>query len=838
MSNHFKFVPFLLSALVFGGEAYAQKVEKIEVVGSRIKRIDLEGPQTVEIINRQTIERSGATSVADLLRDNSVAANFGGYRAEVNQGATPAAGATSVNLRGLGEKNTLVLLNGKRMPTNGISGAVDVNIIPMSAVERVEILKDGASAIYGSDAAGGVINIVTRKDFDGWAVDTRYEKPKKKGGDITSASILHGYAGDRWSTFTVLSKRRALPIYERDRDWTSGAASTYAIPGNFRDESSEDWYDYSQAPEKCPGEVIAGQCRYDYSRTSQYYPLIDETTFLNSLEFDLTDSVTMYSRIVATLNQDKNNMAPNAAQFRIPANIADGLDLPNHTAGEDVLVKYRAVGLGNRERESEAIAYDLQVGAKGLLNSGWDWNTSASYGEYSLRSDLLAGHAIVSEINELIEAGTFDPFSADGAAGIRGAAYQPWEENKTSTARIEASVSGELWDMTGGAAALSTGISVGFYTYESTSDALSQQFDEETKEGVVLGNTTSVGEGERQTLAAFAELSLPVTDRLELQTALRFDNYSDFGSAVSPKVAAKWNPIDSFIARANYGTGFRAPSLRQLFQSANDSYPYVVDDKRCAAINKDCDVIQRRAITSGNENLEEETSESYSIGFVFQPDSLLEASIDGWATKIENAIPDEWDFDQLMIADAQGELPAGIEINRLNDDPNGEIQRIIAPLQNVASKNIKGIDYSLKLKFGSPVHGFVVDANYSRVISYKEEALPGLGKIERVGTNEYPNWRMNTNLVYTLDNFEGSLRNLRIARHDKLQSEGQVGSFSKWDAQLRYSHAWNGSVTLGSSNLFNAAPPLDDSQFGSAQLENKLYSAVGRTYYIGLSQNF
>ena len=191
-----------------------------------------------------------------------------------------------------------------------------------------------------------------------------------------------------------------------------------------------------------------------------------------------------------------------------------------------------------------------------------------------------------------------------------------------------------------------------------------------------------------------------------------------------------------------------------------------------------------------------------------------------------------------MIADAAGSLPPNIQIVRRNGDQTGQIERIFAPLQNVASKNIKGIDYSLKLNFGNATHGFVVDTNYSRILSYKEEALPGLGQIERVSTNSYPAWRMNTTMVYSFGNFEGSLRNSRIARHDKLQSEGHVGSYSKWDTQVRYAHQWNGSITLGLSNLFKTKPPLDDSQRGTSQLENSLYSAVGRTYYIGLSQNF
>ncbi|NRA63555.1 MAG: TonB-dependent receptor [Pseudobacteriovorax sp.] len=145
---------------------------------------------------------------------------------------------------------------------------------------------------------------------------------------------------------------------------------------------------------------------------------------------------------------------------------------------------------------------------------------------------------------------------------------------------------------------------------------------------------------------------------------------------------------------------------------------------------------------------------------------------------------------------------------------------------------------SLKLKFGqSAAHRFVIDANYSRILSFKEEALPGIGDIERVSTNEYPAWRMNTNFVYTLGGFETNLSNKRIARHKKLQSEGYVGNFSWWDAQIRYAHVWDGAVTLGSTNILNAKPPLDDSQVGQDQLANNLYNAYGRTYYIGLSQN-
>lgn len=831
----------LLCLAMSGALSQAQesgKLEKLEVVGSRIKRIDMEGPQSIEIIDRDKIDRSGSTSVADLLRDNSVATNFGGYRSEVNLGSSPAAGANSINLRGLGEKNTLILLNGQRLPSNGISGAVDVNTIPISAVDRVEVLKDGASAIYGSDAAGGVINIVTKSEFEGWNISGRHEMPTAKGGAISNGSVMHGLSTERWTVLNVLSKRKAEPIYLRDRSWTEQGQSTFSVPGNYRDDGASAWHDYNTTPDLCQTSLTAdGQCTYDYSETSQYYPKIEELSFLNSTEFDLSDNVSLFSRILASRNIDLHNMAPNAALFRVPASVADTLNLPSHTNGNDILVKYRAVGLGTRDTRAEARNYDILAGAKGSLSNGWDWVASMSSGEYKVNTRLTGGYALVDRINELIASGDFTPFSLAGSSGIQGAAYEPWQTTTTRVQRFESSISGETFELPGGVAALSTGVSYTAETYKSQSDFLSTQYDTTALDGKVLGNRSSEGSGDRKSYAGYIELSMPILETVELQAATRYDSYSDFGAALSPKLALKWNAYEGLLFRSNFGTGFRAPSLRQLFQSETQSSPFITDKKRCDATGLSCSPTQYTSFTGGNRNLEEEKSQSYGAGFVLQATETIELTADLWETKIENAIPSSWDFDEVARADALDILGDTVTINRNNNDPTGEILSIRAPLQNVSSKYIRGADINLKLTFGNAANRVLLDGSYARIIFYKEEALPGLGEIERVGTNGYPGWRSNVNITYIGHDFEVNLRNLQIGKHEKnIADQGDVGSFSRWDAQLKYAYTDNGSVMLGSNNAFATRPPLDDSRDGSGQLINSLYSAIGRTYYLGFSQ--
>jgi len=189
-------------------------VERVQVTGSHIKRLDVEGASPLQTITRKDMEKTGYNSVSDVLRDTT-ANSFGSTR---EASGSNAAGVAHVNLRGLGSSNTLVLLNGQRLPSDAVTGAVDLNLIPMAAVERIEVLKDGASATYGSDALGGVVNIITRKDFTGSEISLAQTTPEASGGKRQEISLVNGINKGRFNMVNVVQYRDNDLIYSRDRE--------------------------------------------------------------------------------------------------------------------------------------------------------------------------------------------------------------------------------------------------------------------------------------------------------------------------------------------------------------------------------------------------------------------------------------------------------------------------------------------------------------------------------------------------------------------------------------------------------------------------------------------
>ena len=198
-----------------------KKVERVEVTGSHIKRVDTEGASPVQTVTRKDLEKSGYNSVADVMRDSTVS-SFGSTREDSGRAG---AGQASIDLRGLGSENTLVLMDGQRLPTDAITGAVDINLIPMAAVERIEILKDGASATYGSDALGGVVNIITRKDYSGTEVSVAQTTPELRGGTRREISLVNGFNTRRLNMVNVIQHRDNEMSFDRDYSWNANAES-------------------------------------------------------------------------------------------------------------------------------------------------------------------------------------------------------------------------------------------------------------------------------------------------------------------------------------------------------------------------------------------------------------------------------------------------------------------------------------------------------------------------------------------------------------------------------------------------------------------------------------
>ncbi|MCB0385589.1 MAG: TonB-dependent receptor, partial [Bdellovibrionales bacterium] len=600
-----------------------QGVEKIEVTGSHIKRIDIEGPSPVTVIDREDIDKTAYNSVADVLRD-STASSFGAAK---EQSGSTAAGVAAVSLRGLGSNRTLVLLNGKRLPVDAAGGVPDLNLIPIAAVERVEILKDGASAIYGSDALGGVVNIITRKDFSGTEVSMQQSTTELGGGDKFDISIVNGFTKGRLNLVTVAQHRNNSEIDSSQRFWNSEGTSTTGSPGSVRQSAPEGsppgpWQTDNYCPEGqtdvspyAPNENTPNlRCTYRYGVLATQLPSIQQTSLLSEANVDLKGNTQLKLRVSGTQKSTKWHYAPAPDRIDgIPGNTFQSVsELPGTIdATQPVDLLYRTVELGNRETEITTNAYNILTGLKGEMSETWEWEASANINRV-FRNDIgVSGYALYDQIENKVRNKEFNPLASPGARGsLEDTRYQPYQNSMSELAAADFVASGEIGEFLGQPLSLALGAQATSQEYEETVDF-------QTAAGNVWGNVGSEGGGRRDTQSAFSELSIPVGEKLEMQVAGRFDHYSDFGDTFNPKLGMRYMISPKILLRASAGTGFKAPDMVDLYAGDSNGFPTFIDHTLCAqqkaagGATPACLPDQHPVQSSGNKGLKEEKSESY-----------------------------------------------------------------------------------------------------------------------------------------------------------------------------------------------------------------------------------
>jgi iron complex outermembrane receptor protein len=401
-------VATLLPLMATTAQAQDDRVERLEVTGSHIKRIDVEGPSPIQMLDREFLDNSGYNSVSDVLRDITASA-FGGARESAGSNA---AGVATVNLRGLGADRTLVLLDGKRLPTDPISGAVDLNLIPMGAVQRIDILKDGASATYGSDALGGVVNIVTRKDFVGSEVSIRSSINKDEGGERTDASLLHGYANNKFRIIGVANFRTNKEIKSKDRKWSEEGYSTFAVPANRTPVTLDGDGNITgstgpmEPSPSCPADMLQnGLCTFKYTEYSDEVPSIDQISVMLQAEYRISPDITAYARVIGNQNKVKWQYAPNAASYIDSTTVL----------GTNYLVRDRMLELGPRISDGETKSFGIQTGLKGYMFDTWSWDITYDYNNLKRDVKNPGGYALNDRLTTLIQSGAYNPYAVFGS---------------------------------------------------------------------------------------------------------------------------------------------------------------------------------------------------------------------------------------------------------------------------------------------------------------------------------------------------------------------------------------------------------------------------------------
>lgn len=814
-----------LGSAALWAQSAPAKTEKIEVTGSAIKRIDAEGPAPVEIITRKDIERTGATSVNELLKSLSTIDIFD--QGELASNSPSGSGTANVRLRGLAETDTLVLLNGRRLPVNalydssGAGAAVDVNMIPLSAIERIEILKDGGSAIYGADAVAGVINFITKKSYEGAEVRAGYGQSSRRDGEELNAGLSAGFGNydrDRFNVLLALDYFKRDPIFRKDREISRSSdfrrfggndgRSSFAPQGNFIDPDTGAFTGQSARP--CPPELFSGgRCRYDFN--SSILTSIngaDRTSAMATASFKLSDDTRLFGEVIYAKTEDKFEAHP--APDIYPFNGGTGL----------IFGRFLQAGPRTSERESELTR--IVAGAEGSIN-GIEWSASVGDGRSKVKNQD-SNYLNATIFANLVNTNQIDPTSStNNQALVDSAKVRPNRTGDSKTRFFDGKISGETFTLPGGPVGYAVGASWWKEELTDTPDLLTQQ-------GLVAGSIQQAPVAASRTAkAVFAEFALPITKQLEAQLAVRHDSYPN-NNKTSPKVAFRFTPVKDMLLRASYAESFRAPSLKQLYGgqeegAVNITYNGVPD-------------VPAFRVTGSNPNLRPETGKFYNLGAVWDITPTLSVSTDIFRIKKK---------DNINTPDVDYIVANRPDLVSVGSDSRIRVQQL---LTNIAETEISGVDVDLRYRLPKMSFGTISLRNaatyYDKI---KKRNTPQDPLLNYAGTYAQARWR-NT-FAATLEqgpwSVTGTVRSVSgFADEDDpstiTSATRRVEAHEELDLFVSYTGIKSFKLDFGIKNLLDTTPPYslqntssnDYTQAGFAEL----YNNRGRFFYGTVTYTF
>ena len=844
--------------------AEEESVERIEITGSHIKRLGMEGPSPVTSISSEDIANTGVTDLIGLFTKLPMAGQ-GTFSTQGNSSDNTSNGGSSVSLRGLGADSTLILVNGRRVSVspfaNNIDTAfVDINNIPLAAIKRVDILKDGASATYGSDAVAGVINIVLRDDMDGAEIAAKLGTTADGGGAEKNISIVWGNATDTTShTFTLDYFDREEILYG-DRDYSKSAnqsalrpndsfatdfRSSSGFPGTIalRSDSTNRLPDTFGQDVCAEADIVGDLCRYDYAPVMTSVPATERASFIYIGKYEMSDSLRGF---VELNGQHSKTTIRGAGSPSFNELFMDGdnvnhpfADMPTHEFyQQDLTMRRRMVDIGNREKRVTSDYYRSVFGLQGEVGE-WNWELAYNYIKSSSTERGVNGFPNSRRTQEAIDSGLWNPFepSTNSQEALDFIETTTSRIGKSTSKSFDGKISGSIMEMEHG----DLGLAVGF---EYRQEAISDNPDDQFLRGEVFGTEATQANGSRDNTAVFGELAIPVLDTLEVQVAVRFEDYSDFGTTTDPKVAFIWNPNDSVSLRGSYGTAFRAPSLHQVGLGSTDESPNLVDTVRCEAvgnINKACEPQEYTAVLSGNADLGPEESSSYNLGVIYEVTDNFDFSVDYYDYDIENVITKDTQFKFSTL----GNDPSVVERlpSNIAGDP-GEVVRIFDQFENIGNVTTSGLDIEANYGLASDIGDFNFTYALNYVLSY-EDARPNADGSMRIDTQEGDfeqpevRWTFNTSWVKNDWNASLAINYIGEFKQDSSVASEGISDIDSWvtvDTTVNFIGVENTTLTLGATNLFNEEPPFSYHDFMG--FVNSTHNSQGRFMYVKASYSF
>jgi iron complex outermembrane recepter protein len=624
----------------------AKEIESVVVVGSRIKRSQIEGASPVTIITRSDIDREGFQTVGDALQTltQNTTSSFTGDLAVT--GFSP--NAQVVNLRNLGPGYTLTLVNGRRpaqypQPYNRDNNVVNVRAIPTALVERIEVLSGGASAIYGSDAVAGVVNIVLRKNYDGNALRAAVGVSFDGAGDAVDLEFTTGKSEDRWSGLFAAQYHANNPIFANEIDFlsdtrngplgrginpatnqlfTNPAFSLIAIRRNGAQVNQNAYYPGQAVCDRFGYTTVTTPVRGTYcgsfnqvaSRSiqneNQSYSLYGSGTF------DVNDNVQLFANATyyksnASSSSGTEFWGTSGDRFNQLRNGAASTAYFDPQFGsliqlQRVFNPFELGGATAATTKYDESTYDVLFGAQGTFAERFDWEASAGYSKYNYTADRP--RLLAQGIHDYFLGPLLGFSTSTGAASTAATAFPVYRlnlarwttpftpeqyaavstrvinEGNTSSANFNFNVSGDLFDLPAGAVGFAGVLEAGRQTVDLRSDPRTNQI--RPLDSQTIYNLTSSGatQGTRDRYAAGFELRAPLFSQLTANLAGRYDKYDDITAvddAITYQLGLEWRPVDSLLLRTSYGTSFRAPDMQLVFAQGAASFSGVTDEYAC-----------------------------------------------------------------------------------------------------------------------------------------------------------------------------------------------------------------------------------------------------------------
>jgi iron complex outermembrane recepter protein len=890
----------VLTGVALANSAMAQSptpqvIERVEVTGSAIKRIDAETAVPVTVLRMDDLRNEGVTTVEQVMSLLSSVQMQTGASQIVGSGS---GGAAFANLRGIGANKTLVLLNGRRVANNALSAvSPDLGMIPIAAISRVEVLRDGASALYGTDAIGGVINFITRHDYAGGTVSAGFDSPQHKGGQSTSANLGFGFGElgkDKFNVFGFIDHQSQDRIRGDQRPFNSrypGGISPTPFPANYFQAGDSG----NPAAPDCKsdaGVVLVSDggkgCNIATSRFVNYIPKTERASAMVKATVAITPDTRVGLEFFASQSKVESIVAPvpygGLIQNRTlpdgslnpyyPGNPGSSITTPNIPLDPNfayagtrqgvrpgfVFVKWRDLPNGSREDRSKNDQHRLILSLDGVV-ANWDYQTALTFNENKYRQNL-AGYSDGAKITAGVLNGIINPFGAQSAAGaayIDAAALNGNLQNAKGTVTgFDAKASREFgdWFSATRSAALAVGAE---YRREKYRQAGNTEFAEAVVASTGFDPET-LNAGSRNVYAAYAELNVPLTKRLDVTAAMRYDNYSDVGSTVNPKFSFRYEHSKQVLVRGAVSTGFRAPDLYELnAANAFTNTSSFNDPVNCpggvpiAGKPRATNCQQQfQALTGGNINLKPEKSKNATLGFVFEPFKEANIGIDFWWVNMSNqigALPAATVFgDPTRFANVFRRNAAGDLSTDGSACPNPVTCGYVdLRQQNLGDLKSNGIDFSgsYRLPVGASALTFRLQSSYMIKSDYQDYAggpfNVNVGAF--VGAGPIFRWQHNANLNWT----RGAV-DLGLAVHNKSSYLDQpntrgtghrVGAYTTFDLYGSWRPFKTLTLAAGVRNLLDRDPPLSyQTTVFQAGYDPRYTDPTGRSFYIRASYTF